>query len=353
MRRSELTYVLPSELIAYQPIEPRDAARLMVVHRATGRIEHRRFCDIVDYFRRGDLVVLNNTKVVPARFFCRRASGGQIEGLFLRAENGEWRALLKPTARLRTGEHLTLENAADTTLELLEHTHRGEWRVRPSGGADPFSVLARAGEVPLPPYIQTERRAHGAATLLANDATRYQTVYAERPGAVAAPTAGLHFTPELLEKLRLAGVARSFVTLHVGLGTFEPIQVDDLSGHRMHREWYEAPIATLQSVVEAKGHAARVFGVGTTACRVLESVARTPAGFGQKDCCADWTELFLYPPATFHVVDALLTNFHLPESTLLALVMAFSSIDLIRHAYEAAIAEKYRFYSYGDAMLIL
>ncbi len=396
MKRSELQYDLPPERIAQHPVEPRDAARLLVVHRPDGRLEHRRFRDLLDYLHSGDALVLNDTRVVPARFFAQRASGGRIEGLFLRQAEGEgeWLALLKPTARLRAGEQLRLEPAtapaghsteipgdgtqipsADSqgcpvslgaspsgsrstapltpALELIALESRGIWRCRPRPPTPALALLNHIGHTPLPPYIR-------GGIAAAADACRYQTVYADSPGAVAAPTAGLHFTSDLLERIAAAGVRQARVTLHVGLGTFAPIDADDLAEHRMHAEWFEAPEGTPASLSAARAAGGRIVAVGTTSVRVLESL---PAELGTAttggtasvtaNSARGWTDIFIYPPYRFRNVDMLITNFHLPESTLLALVTAFAGVELTRRAYDAAIAEGYRFYSYGDAMLVL
>ncbi len=391
MKRTDLHYELPADRIAQQPVEPRDAARLLVVHRSDGRLEHRQFRDLPDYLRPADALVLNRTRVVPARFFARRASGGSVEGLFLREASGHWITLLKPAGRLRPGERLRLlpaanlevsstdlggepaESGSDPSpaaeiapdwgdrpaeraaalptleLELIEREARGVWRSRPQPALPAFELLNRIGSTPLPPYIRGGVAAEG-------DAGRYQTVYADSPGAVAAPTAGLHFTPGLLERLSAAGIRQVRVTLHVGLGTFAPIDADDLAEHRMHSEWYQAPTAALETLSAARAGGGRIVAVGTTSVRVLESLAIDPGRQADDAPPAGeqgWTDIFIYPPRRFRNVDMLVTNFHLPESTLLALVMAFAGVALTRRAYEAAIAEGYRFYSYGDAMLVL
>lgn len=377
MRLDELQYDLPPELIAQQPAEPRDSARLLVLDRATGEIAHHVFRDVVEYLRAGDCLVVNDTQVIPARFHCRRATSGRIEGLFLRADGQAWRVLLKRADRLRPGERLACERG-ELDLVVEERHERGEWSLRPvaRGGdvppaadaapsadmpppADALTLLGRIGETPLPPYIHRDGRPD------ATDAQRYQTVYASRPGAVAAPTAGLHFTPELLARLEQQGVRRTHVTLHVGPGTFQPIEAEDLSRHVMHSEWFELPVEAAAAIDAARAAGGRVVAVGTTSVRVLESAAsqrEAPASARRAgaSCRATplhaaqgWTQLFIYPPYAFRCVDALLTNFHLPGSTLLALVIAFAGVELTRRAYAAAIAEQYRFYSYGDAMLIL
>ncbi len=349
MLLSELQYDLPLELIAQQPAEPRDSSRLLVVDRATGHVQHGIARDIVDYLDPGDCLVLNDTQVIPARFFCRRPTGGKSEGLFLHTvEGGAWQVMLKPSARMKVGRRLTCVGSP-TTLLILERCDRGEWIVRPEPAIAPLDLLEKIGRTPLPPYIRHGRSRHG-------DRQRYQTVYAERPGAVAAPTAGLHFTPDLLERLNRHGVGRADVTLHVGAGTFVPVQTDDLAAHVMHSEWFEAPQAALTTLRATRAAGGKVAAVGTTAVRVLESL---PAGAldaseaEPAECVSNWTDIFIYPPYTFRHVNCMLTNFHLPGSTLLALVMAWASPELIRDVYQQAIEQRYRFYSYGDAMLIL
>jgi S-adenosylmethionine:tRNA ribosyltransferase-isomerase len=313
MKRAELEYSLPPELIAQHPRQRRDASRLLVYERATGDVRHRFFWELPDELS-GELVVVNDTRVVPARIRLQRPTGGEAEVLLLEPSDapGEWEALARPTKKLRPGQRLG-------PVELIEHLGEGRWRLRLQG--EP------AGEAPLPPYI-TEPLA---------DPERYQTVYADREGSAAAPTAGLHFTPELLEKLDVERV-----TLHVGLDTFRPVTVDDLDDHAIHSERYSVrPEAW--SRIEASD---RVLAVGTTTVRVLESLAAGAPLQGR-------TDLFITPPFRFRRTDALLTNFHLPGSTLLALVMAFAGREEILRLYEVAIEERYRFYSFGDAMLIL
>jgi S-adenosylmethionine:tRNA ribosyltransferase-isomerase len=364
MRLCDLQYALPPELIAQRPAQPRDTCRLLVLHRQTGRIEHRQFRQIGHYLRPGDALVLNNTRVIPARFFCRRPTGGKVEALFLRQEESDqgqtsratsprtapqaslWRVLLKPTSRLKPGQVVTCEGTP-VDLRLLEHCGRGEWLVHPEPPVEAVELLNRIGQTPLPPYIRLDAAGRSGQPDLW-DRQQYQTVYARRPGAVAAPTAGLHFTPQLLEELGQAGIHIVELTLHIGLGTFAPIEVEHLSQHRMHAEWFEVPPQTLQRLRQVRAAGARIVAVGTTSVRALESVESldVPAAAG-------WSSLFIYPPYRFRHVDALITNFHLPGSTLLALVMAFATPDQIRSAYAEAIRQRYRFYSYGDAMLIL
>jgi S-adenosylmethionine:tRNA ribosyltransferase-isomerase len=355
MRASELRYELPPELIAQRPVAPRDTARLLIVDRATGRIEHRSFRDISAYLGPADCLVLNDTRVLPARFFARRATGGRVEALFLGQHDGMWDVLLKPAGRQRVGDMLECPGEA-VRLHLLARGERGAWRVRPTPDATPIEFLRRVGHTPLPPYIRRPQPCDSGVECV--DAEFYQTVYAARPGAVAAPTAGLHFTDGLLDALGQRGIGRAFVTLHVGAGTFAPIETEELSAHRMHSEWFEAPAESIERLRAARAAGGRVVAVGTTAVRVLETLARvgvsmrpqTGAPAQPRD---GWTDIFIYPPYAFENVDALVTNFHLPGSTLLALVMAFASRDLVLQAYREAIRGQYRFYSFGDAMLVL
>ena len=314
MKRSELEYQLPAELIAQHPAERRDESRLLVYERASREVRHRVFRELPEDLR-GELVVVNDTRVVPARIRLQRPGGGEAEVLLLEQLNraGEWEGLARPTKRLRPGQRLG-------PVELVEHLGEGRWRLRLKG--DP------AGEAPLPPYI-TEPLA---------DPGRYQTVYAEREGSAAAPTAGLHFTPELLAKLGDV----EHVTLHVGLDTFRPVTVDELDDHPIHTERYSVEAAAWKRIRSAE----RVVAVGTTTVRVLETLAAGGSLVGR-------TDLFITPGFDFRRTDALVTNFHLPGSTLLALVMAFAGVEETRRLYELAITERYRFYSFGDAMLIL
>lgn len=351
MRLSDLQYDLPPELIAQQPAERRDAARLLVLDRATGQVAHRIFREIGELLAPGDCLVLNDTRVVPARFHCRRASGGRIEALFLHAEAGAWQVLLRPSARLSVGELLACEGAA-VRLCLDERGERGAWRVHPVPPTEPLELVEQIGHTPLPPYIHRVENAPSGQERA--DRERYQTVYARQPGAVAAPTAGLHFTPVLLDELAGRGVRRAEVTLHVGAGTFQPITSEDLAEHRMHAEWFSVSAAAATVLNEARAAGGRIVAVGTTSARVLESLpAAQPTGAAGFVAAGGWTDIFIYPPHRFRNVDRLITNFHLPGSTLLAMVMAFASPALIRAAYAAAIAKRYRFYSFGDAMIIL
>lgn len=347
VRLAELQYNLPTELIAQHAVEPRDSSRLLVLDRASGSVTHRVFRDLGDYLNAGDCLVLNDTRVVRARFFCRRVTGGRIEALYLHQQDDAWRVMLKPSARLEIGQRLSC-TGADVSLLIVERLERGEWLVRPEPPVSAIEMLDRVGWTPLPPYIRRGSSGHGEPE--PGDAQRYQTVYAQRPGAVAAPTAGLHFTDELLERLEARGVRRAQVTLHVGAGTFVPIQADDLAEHRMHAEWFEIGAAAAATISAVKAAGGRVVAVGTTAARVLESL---PEPSDDLDAASAWTDIFIYPPYRWRHVDRLLTNFHLPGSTLLALVMALATPELIRKAYQEAIDRRYRFYSYGDAMLIM
>ena len=316
MKASEFDYVLPKELVAQEPLPRRDASRLLVLRRADGRVEHRRFPEVVDVLR-GETLWLNETRVFNARLPLTRDTGGKVEALLLRrTAERRWLSLLDAGGRLRVGERLALPDGSFVTLAAKDEDH---WTLDFERDPD----LARFGRVPLPPYI---RRGPDA-----QDLERYQTVFARAEGSVAAPTAGLHFTPEILAKFDVRRL-----TLHVGVGTFKPVKTEDVDAHRMHAEWYEIPDPP----------AAPAVAIGTTTCRALESWAATGRSSG-------WTDLFIRPPYEFKAVKALLTNFHLPRSTLLMLVCAFAGRERVLAAYEEAVREKYRFFSYGDAMLIL
>ncbi|MBP7275240.1 MAG: tRNA preQ1(34) S-adenosylmethionine ribosyltransferase-isomerase QueA [Kiritimatiellae bacterium] len=348
MRTADFDYILPPERIAQVPMEPRDAARLMVLHRAERRIEHRVVRELPDLLRAGDLLVLNNTRVIPARLRgYKPGTRGAVEIFLLEPlADGVWDALLRARRRPKPGARVVLGPNEDAEAELLEDLGDGRVRVR-LRAPEPFEAwLESAGEPPLPPYI---RRAKGDERR-AGDRERYQTVYARHAGAVAAPTAGLHFTAALLDRLAAAGIGRAELTLHVGIGTFRPVTAELAEDHPMEPERYRVPESTVEALVRARAAGGRIVAVGTTATRTLETIAAhgwpPSAGEGR-------SALFIRPPYEFKAVDALLTNFHLPCSTLLMLVSAFAGRELVREAYETAIREKYRFYSYGDAMLIL
>lgn len=344
-------YDLPEELIAQQALERRADARLLVLRRADGAIDHRHVRDLPELLAPGDLVVVNDTRVVPARLVGRRAAtGGKWEGLFLQEEPGAggWRILAQTRGRPEIGERIVLidrEGREAESLELVGRGTGGTWIVRPEAGGAAEGILDRVGRVPLPGYIRGGEEGQG-------DLARYQTVFARQPGSAAAPTAGLHFTDELLAAIAARGIGRAQVTLHVGLDTFRPISTDRLDDHPMHTEWCDCPAATVAAIRATKARGGRVVAIGTTAVRTLETAgSHSPAGG-----LAAWsgsTDLFIKPGFSFRVVDCLLTNFHMPRTTLMVLVSTFASRDLIRRAYEAAIQERYRFLSYGDAMLIM
>ena len=341
-------YDLPTELIAQQALTDRAAARLLVVHRATGRLEHRQISDLPEILAPGDLVVVNDTRVVPARLIGRRAAtGGAWEGLFLRMDEttGLWQILAHTRGRPAIGESVALVDRAGAegvTLELVGRGLGGTWLVRPSVAGPAEEVLARVGRVPLPGYIRGGDEQQG-------DLERYQTVFARAAGSAAAPTAGLHFTPDLLAAVAARGIGRADVTLHVGIDTFRPITAERLDDHPMHTEWCACPEPTAAAIRATKARGGRVVAVGTTAMRTLETAARS----GTVSAWSGPTDLFIRPGFSFHAVDCLLTNFHLPRTTLLVLVSTFASRELIQAAYAEAIRERYRFLSYGDAMLIV
>ena len=339
-------YDLPPEMVAQAPAEPRDSSRLMVLHRDTGAVQHAVFRDIGSFLRGGDLLVLNNTRVFPARVFAVRHTGGKVEILFLRdLGRGKWEAIIRAGGHPRAGEFIALGEGR-CAVRLLSQADDGSWIVSLPRGTDLLPLLDELGRMPLPPYI---RRGRDRA-MEPLDRERYQTVYAKETGASAAPTAGLHFTDALLAELKGGGVGVTEVTLHVGAGTFRPIKERDIRQHRMHEEVYSISHAAAAEVVRARETGGRIVAVGTTACRTLEAAASAPEGFGPS---AGRTGLYIVPPYAFRMTDALLTNFHLPRSTLLVLVSAFAGRDRILSAYEEAKREGYRFYSYGDAMLIL
>lgn len=339
MKVAEFDYHLPERLIAQTPVEPRDAARLLVLHRDSGVIEHRVFREIGEYLNPGDCLVVNDTRVIPARLLGQKPTGGEVEVFLLRPIDAtRWEALVRPGKRFRVGAQVTFGDGA-LTGRAVDTTPDGGRIIEFSWEGDFDSVLGRVGQVPLPPYI----------TAPLTDAERYQTVYSAARGSVAAPTAGLHFTPTLLDALGQAGVSLARLTLHVGLGTFRPVKVDEVEEHVMHSEYYEVSEAAAETINRTRRDGGRIIAVGTTSCRTLETMGRTggvAAGRG-------WTDIFIYPGYQFTVVDALLTNFHLPRSTLLMLVSALAGRDLIMAAYREAIAREYRFFSFGDAMLIV
>ena len=348
MKTEKLNYNLPSELIAQQPTDERGGSRLLICGRSSGELSDSNFSEIGDYLSAGDCLVLNDTKVLPARFFGRRGSGGKLEGLFLNElDGGIWEVMIKGAGKLKIGEVIYLRNKAKEDYckaEVVEKLEGGKCHLAVDSQGDVESILGRIGFAPLPPYIKRDDN----IDLAESDSIRYQTVYARRSGAVAAPTAGLHFTEGLLEELKGRGVRFAFVTLHVGAGTFKPITAEDIEGHEIQQEWFSIDEKNAQIINSAKDNGGRIVAVGTTAVRTLETVSEGSHVHAAKGA----TKLFIKPGYEFKIVDAMVTNFHLPKSSLLALVGAFAGLENILAAYEHAIELRYRFYSYGDAMLI-
>lgn len=340
MKTSDFYYDLPHELIAQTPLLDRSSSRLLCVNKATGELKHGTFTDILGYINPGDCLVVNNTRVIPARLYgVKEGTGGKIEFLLLtRKEDDVWEVILKPGKKAKPGARFVFGDGL-LTAEILDTVNDGNRLVKFYYEGLWENVLDRLGEMPLPPYI-TEHL---------EDKERYQTVYSKHEGSAAAPTAGLHFTPELLKALEDKGVKIAYVTLHVGLGTFRPVKVDDVENHKMHSEFYIINKETADIINNTKKSGGRIISVGTTSTRVLETVA-DDNGFVRE--ATGWTDIFIYPPYRFKCPDALITNFHLPESTLLMLVSAFSSKEIMMNAYEEAVKEKYRFFSFGDAMFI-
>jgi S-adenosylmethionine:tRNA ribosyltransferase-isomerase len=340
MKTSDFDYNLPESSIAQTPAEPRDSSRLLVLHRDTGEIEDRIFRDVSDYLRVGDLLVLNQTRVIPARIYARKNTGGRVELLLLRRRDElTWEALVGGRG-LRVGKIMKVEDGPST--EIIELLDGSERLIKFSEPIEPY--FSKVGHVPLPPYIHEQL----------NDPERYQTVYAREPGSAAAPTAGLHFTPRLLGELQRKGVRIAYVTLHVGLDTFAPVTEDNPQEHKIHTEWCELPQETADLINETEQLGGRVIAVGTTSVRTLESAANSQSSLSsQVSPFVGPTSLYILPGYEFKVVDALITNFHLPKSTLLMLVSAFAGRETILKTYETAIEDGYRFYSFGDAMLIL
>ena len=340
MKTHDFYYDLPQELIAQTPLKQRDASRLMVLDRETGAVAHRHFRDILDYLRPGDCLVLNDSRVLPARLLGTRPTGGAVEVLLLRDLGGSrWECLTKPGRKTQPGTELsfgdglltaTVVDAVEDGNKILEFHYEGIF----------LEILEQLGQMPLPPYIKETLK----------DQERYQTVYSHAVGSAAAPTAGLHFTQELLDEIRARGVETAFITLHVGLGTFRPVKADEITEHHMHSEFCIIPDEAAEKINRAHRSGGRVICVGTTSCRTLESFASEDGTIAPT---SGWTDIFIYPGYRFKMMDGLITNFHLPESTLVMLVSAFAGREHILHAYETAVAEKYRFFSFGDAMLIL
>ena len=341
MQRKDFFYDLPEELIAQTPIEPRDHSRLMTLDRRTGAVAHTRFDHLVDLLQPGDCLIVNNSRVLPSRLYGKKEdTGAQVEFLLLNPKgNDVWEVLTGPGRRAKPGTHFSFGDGL-LHAEVLEVLEGGNRLARFEYEGNFYNVLEQVGQMPLPHYIH-EKLA---------DRERYQTVYAKELGSAAAPTAGLHFTPELMQRLTEKGVRIGYVTLHVGLGTFRPVKEDDITAHKMHAEHYYLPAETAKLIRDTKAAGGRVIGVGTTSCRTLESVATFHGEICEAD---DWTSIFIYPGYTFKVLDGLITNFHLPESTLIMLVSAFAGYDHTMQAYRTAVQEKYRFFSFGDAMFIV
>ena len=341
MKTSDFYYDLPEELIAQDPLEDRTASRLLVLDRQTGTVEHKVFSDVIDYLNKGDCLVINNTRVIPARLIGEKeGTGGKVEVLLLkRRANDVWETLVKPGKKLKPGARVIFGDGR-LKAEILEIAEEGNRLVRFYYEGIFEEILDSLGEMPLPPYI----------THKLEDKEMYQTVYAKFDGSAAAPTAGLHFTKELLNKIEEKGIKIASITLHVGLGTFRPVKVDDVNNHHMHTEWYEVNAEAAEIINETKRNGGRVICVGTTSCRTIESVADEN---GYMKAKTGETDIFIYPGYKFKIMDGLITNFHLPESTLVMLVSAFAGKENVLSAYETAVKEKYRFFSFGDAMILI
>ena len=341
MKTSDFYYDLPEELIAQDPLEDRTASRLLVLDRQTGTVEHKIFSDVIDYLNKGDCLVINNTRVIPARLIGEKeGTGGKVEVLLLkRRANDVWETLVKPGKKLKPGAKITFGDGR-LRAEVLEVVEEGNRLVKFYYEGIFEEILDSLGEMPLPPYI----------THKLEDKEMYQTVYAKFDGSAAAPTAGLHFTKELLNKIEEKGIKISSITLHVGLGTFRPVKVDDVNNHHMHTEWYEVNAEAAEIINETKRNGGRVICVGTTSCRTIESVADDN---GYMKAKTGETDIFIYPGYKFKIMDGLITNFHLPESTLVMLVSAFAGKENVLAAYETAVKERYRFFSFGDAMILI
>ena len=339
MKRSDFYYDLPEELIAQTPLLQRDASRLMVLDRTDGHISHQHFYDLPEYLHPGDCLVINESRVIPARLIgVSEKTGSPVEVLLLTQRSDEWECITRPGRRTREGARLSFGD--ELTAQVLRVTETGNRIIRFDYEGIFLEVLERLGRMPLPPYITQEL----------DDPSRYQTVYSKNPGSAAAPTAGFHFTPELLAKLEGMGVRIARITLHVGLGTFRPVKAEEITEHVMHSEYYEVPREAASTINDARASGGRIISVGTTSTRTLESVADEN---GVIPATAGWTDIFIYPGYKFRAIDGLITNFHLPESTLIMLVSAFAGYEHTMHAYQEAVRERYRFFSFGDAMLII
>ena len=340
MKTSDFYYDLPHELIAQTPLKRRDGSRLLVLHKNDGTTEHRHFYDIADYLQPGDCLVMNDSRVLPARLLGHRPTGGAAEILLLtQKEDDVWECLARPGRKLHPGAEVSFGNG-ELKATILSETESGNRMVKFQYEGIFMEVLERLGKMPLPPYIKEELE----------DGERYQTVYSRVNGSAAAPTAGLHFTKELLAKIAAKGVQLAYVTLHVGLGTFRPVQVEEVTEHHMHSEFCMLSKETAELLNKTRANGGRIVCVGTTSCRTLESLVNDDGSFSEK---SEWTDIFIYPGYHFKAMDALITNFHLPESTLIMLVSAFAGYDHVMAAYKEAVQERYRFFSFGDAMLIV
>ncbi len=342
---SNYDYDLPKHLIAQYPTTKRDESRLLVLHKKSSKIEHRKFYEIIEYLNCGDVLVLNDTKVSPARILGTRSTGGKVEGLIIKeVEENTWEVLLQPNHRIKENEILTFENSVKG--KILYRNDTGNWLIRFESKRKFTEMLENSGRMPLPPYIK--RNSNNKPPDI-HDNERYQTIYAKKMGAIAAPTAGLHFTTNLLQEISCKGIKIVYITLHVGLGTFKPIHKEDFRQHIIHKEFYNIPEEAIYTIKKAKSLGKKIFATGTSTCRVLETVA----GNHTTEKSSGWTNLFIYPPYKFKLTDSLITNFHLQRSTLILLVSAFAGRENIATSYEEAISNNYRFYSYGDCMLIL
>lgn len=341
MKKSDFYFDLPKDLIAQEPIENRDESKMLHLDRITGEIEHKHFFDIIDYLKKGDCLILNNTRVLPARIYGIKPTGAKVEFLLLNnLGNDEWEVITGPGRKARTGDSFSFGDGLlhAEILDVLDNGNRiAKFTYQAS---NIYEVLDKIGEMPLPHYI----------THSLEDKERYQTVYSKELGSAAAPTAGLHFTPELINKIESKGVKVAYVTLHVGIGTFRPVKAENIEDHEMHSERYQIPKETAEIINKTKADGGRVIAVGTTSCRTLESASDENGNVSE---CSNSTNIFIYPGYKFKCIDGLITNFHLPESTLIMLVSAFAGKENVLNAYNVAISEKYRFFSFGDAMAIL
>ncbi|SFD57632.1 S-adenosylmethionine--tRNA ribosyltransferase-isomerase [Lentibacillus persicus] len=341
MNIEDFDFDLPEELIAQTPLKDRDASRLLVLHRTTEEIEHKQFTDIKRYLKKGDCLVLNNTRVLPARLYgIKEDTGAKVEVLLLHQQGEDlWEVLAKPAKKVREGTVLSFGNGKIRATCTGFKDHGGRMLKLEYEGIF-YEILNELGQMPLPPYIKEQLE----------EKERYQTVYAREEGSAAAPTAGLHFTNELLDEIKAMGVSIEFITLHVGLGTFRPVSADKVEDHKMHAEFYHMSRETADNLKAVKENGGRVISVGTTSTRTLETIVRDNGGFTES---SGWTDIFIYPPYAFQAIDGLVTNFHLPKSTLVMMVSAFATRENIMNAYQSAVKERYRFFSFGDAMLIL